>query len=73
MIPTSNKDGNSNPLEKFELGIKKMMELMMMQRMNENDVIVTKYMDDAEFQKVVLPLLAKEIYTSINDALQKGE
>lgn len=67
------KTAIANPLEKFELGIKKLMELLMMQRMSENDVIVTKYMDDTEFQKVVLPLLAKEIYTSINDVYRLGE
>jgi type I restriction enzyme R subunit len=60
------KTAVSNPFEKFELGIKKIIELLMIQRMHENDTIVTKYMDDADFQKVVLPLLAKEIYNSIN-------
>ena len=60
------KTAISNPFEKFELGIKKIIELLMIQRMNENDTIVTKYMDDNEFQKIVLPLLAKEIYKKIN-------
>lgn len=60
------KTAVSNPFEKFELGIKKIIELLMIQRMSENDMIVTKYMDDKEFQKVVLPLLAKEIYKTIN-------
>ncbi len=37
----------------------------MMQRMSENDKIVTRYMDDYEFQKTVFPILAKEIYENV--------
>jgi hypothetical protein len=39
-------------------------------RMAENDRIVTRYMDDASFQKTIFPILAKEIYRSI---LEKQE
>ena len=55
----------ANPLDKFELGIKAIIESLMMQRMSENDGIVTRYMDDRSFQKTVFPILAKEIYKSI--------
>jgi type I restriction enzyme R subunit len=55
----------ANPLDKFELGIKRMIETLMMQRMAENDEIVTRYMDDEAFQKTVFPILAKEIYEGI--------
>jgi type I restriction enzyme R subunit len=55
----------ANSLEKFELGIRKIIESLMMQRMSENDGIVTRYMDDEAFQKTVFPLLAKEIYENI--------
>jgi type I restriction enzyme, R subunit len=61
------KTAIANPFEKFELGIKKIVELLMIQRMGENDKLVTKYMEDADFQKIVLPLLSKEIYNTIND------
>jgi len=37
----------------------------MMQRMSENDEIITRYMDDRDFQKTIFPILAKEIYQSI--------
>ncbi len=56
----------ANPFDKFELGIKKIIESLMIQRMADNDEIVTKYMDDKEFQDVVFPILAKEIYEKIN-------
>ncbi|MGK5091775.1 type I restriction endonuclease [Deltaproteobacteria bacterium TL4] len=57
----------ANPLDKFELGIKAIIESLMMQRMSENDGIVTRYMDDSNFQKTIFPILAKEIYKSILD------
>ena len=57
----------ANPLDKFELGIKSVIESLMMQRMSENDGIVTRYMDDTNFQKTIFPILAKEIYKSILD------
>ncbi len=60
----------ANPLDKFELGIKTIIESLMMQRMAENDGIVTRYMDDSSFQKTIFPILAKEIYRSI---LEKQE
>jgi len=58
----------ANPLDKFELGIRKIIESLMMQRMAENDGIVTRYMDDADFQKAIFPILAKEIYNAIEQA-----
>ncbi len=47
----------------------KTIEDFMMQRMADNDKIVTRYMDDKDFQAAVFPLLAKEIFV----ALQKRE
>lgn len=62
------KTANANPqFEKFQLGIRKLIEEMMIQRMGENDKIVTRYMDDAEFQNSAFPILAREILDSINE------
>jgi len=55
----------ANPLDKFGLGIKKIIESLMMQRMAENDEIVTRYMDDADFRDTIFPMLAKEIYQGV--------
>jgi type I restriction enzyme R subunit len=65
----------ANTLDKFELGIRKIIESLMMQRMSENDDIVTRYMDDNEFQKVVFPLLARDIYRVIieHSAEKRGD
>jgi type I restriction enzyme R subunit len=64
------KTARANPqMEKFQLGIRKLIEEMMIQRMGENDKIVTRYMDDPEFQNSAFPILAKEIF----DAIEKDE
>ena len=55
----------ANPLDKFELGIRALIESFMIQRMSENDQIVSRYMDDHEFQNTVFPMLAKDIFETI--------
>jgi len=55
-----------------ELGIKALIESLMLQRMGENDSIVTRYMDDSVFQKTVFPILAREIYKSILEKTEYG-
>jgi type I restriction enzyme R subunit len=55
----------ANPLDKFGLGIKKIIESLMMQRLAENDEIVTRYMEDESFRDTIFPLLAKEIYQGV--------
>ena len=57
----------ANTLDKFELGIQKIIESLMMQRMSENDDIVTRYMDDKEFQQVIFKILTKDIYIRVLD------
>lgn len=61
----------ANTLEKFELGIQELIKDLMVQRMADNDGIVTRYMDDMDFQKTVFPLLAKDIYKSVLDASEQ--
>jgi type I restriction enzyme R subunit len=55
----------ANPFDKFELGIRRLIEEIMINRMAGNDEIVTRYMSDQDFQGVAFPVLAKEIYESI--------
>ena len=55
----------ANPLDKFELGIRKLIEDLMIVRMGENDTIVTRYMADQEFQGSVFPILAREIFEAV--------
>ncbi|MDL1879400.1 type I restriction endonuclease subunit R, partial [Cytophagia bacterium CHB2] len=55
----------ANPLDKFELGIRKLIEDFMIERMADNDKIVTRYMSEGDFQGSILPILAKEIFAAI--------
>ncbi len=55
----------ANPLDKFELGIRKLIEDFMIERMGENDKIVTRYMGDRDFQAAAYPILAREIFDAV--------
>ncbi|MFZ5569976.1 MAG: type I restriction endonuclease subunit R [Thermodesulfobacteriota bacterium] len=55
----------ANPLDKFVLGIRKLIEDLMLERMTENDRIVTRYMADSEFQETAFPILAKDIFNTV--------
>lgn len=62
----------ANPLDKFQLGVRKLIEDLMIQRMADNDKIVTRYMDDGEFQKAAFPILAREIFEAIHAVEKDG-
>ena len=55
----------ANPLDKFELGTRKLIEYLMIERMTENDHIVTRYLTDKEFQASAFPILAREIFHAV--------
>lgn len=55
----------ANTLDKFQLGVKKIIENLMIQRMAENDDIVSRYMEDLDFQKTAYAILTEEIYKKI--------
>jgi len=57
-----------NPLDKFELGIHRLIEEIMIDRMAENDKIVTRYMSDHEFRNLAFPILAKEIFETVRES-----
>lgn len=62
------KVAQANPLDKFTLGIRKLMEELIIQRMGENDKIATLYIDDHDFQNTALSAMAREMYTSIRNS-----
>lgn len=55
----------ANPFDKFQLGLRKMLEDLMIQRMGENDKIVTRYMDDKAFESAAFSVLSRVIYETI--------
>ena len=55
----------ANPFDKFQLGMRQLIEDMMVQRMADNDKIVTRYMDDKEFGNAAFDVLSRAIYETI--------
>ncbi len=62
----------ANPLDKFTLGIKKLISDLMLERMAENDAIVTRYQEDSQFQGAAFPILAKEIFHAVRKEDQQN-
>ena len=63
----------ANPFDKFQLGLRHLIENLMVQRMGDNDKIVTRYMDDKEFGNAAFALLSKSIYESIPKTSAESE
>jgi type I restriction enzyme, R subunit len=61
----------ANPEDKFILGIGEIMDTLMVQRMEKNDRIVTKYLDDKRFKEVALALMGKALYKQIMEQATK--
>ena len=59
------KTALANPLDRFQMGIRKLIEELMIERMGENDKIVTRYMSDRDFQASAYPILAREIFDAV--------
>jgi len=55
----------ANPFDKFQLGLRQVLEDLMIQRMSENDRIVSRYMDDKAFEDAAFAVLSKVIYETI--------
>ena len=65
----------ANPFDKFQLGLRHLIEDLMVERMADNDKIVTRYMDDKEFGDATFTVLSKAIYDSIptvDEAAKQG-
>jgi type I restriction enzyme R subunit len=55
----------ANPLDNFALAMKSKVEGLMVDRMDQNQEIVTRYLNDAQFQELAFRLLVKRIYEEI--------
>ncbi len=62
----------ANPFDKFQLGLRQLIEDLMVQRLADNDKIVTRYMDDKEFGSAAFAVLSRAIYDSIPEAEASG-
>lgn len=55
----------ANPLDNFELAMKPKVEGLMIDRMDQNQEIVNRYLNDPAFQAVAFKALVKRIYEEI--------
>ncbi|MCY4390664.1 MAG: type I restriction endonuclease [Chloroflexi bacterium] len=58
----------ANPFDKFSLGIRERVGQMMVERMGENDALVTRYLSDTDFQEIAFAVLAREIFQAVEAA-----
>ena len=61
----------NNPPDKFALGVRERIKSLMLERMSENNGLVTEYVTNSEYQEIVFSLLAKAVFDAIQgDARQ---
>jgi type I restriction enzyme R subunit len=56
----------ANPGDKFELVFKNLLEALFVERMDQNEEIFARFMNDRSFQKVVTGWLSSEAYRKLN-------
>jgi hypothetical protein len=57
-----------NPSDKFELVFKHLLESLFVERMDQNEEIFVRFMNDAPFQKVVTAWMASEAYRRLRSS-----
>jgi len=55
----------ANPLDNFELAMKPKVETLMIDRMDQNQEIVNRYLNDAAFQSAAFKEIVKRVYEEI--------
>ena len=55
----------ANPFDNFELAMKPKVENLMIDRMDQNQEIVNRYLNDAEFQSAAFKEIVKRVYEEI--------
>ena len=55
----------ANSLDRFALGVRGLIEELMIERLGENDRIVTRYVSDESFQGAAFPILVREIFEAV--------
>ena len=55
----------ANTFDKFNLNVQALLEELMIDRMSENDALVTRYLGDGEFREVVAAGLLRGIFDAV--------
>ena len=61
-----------NPGDKFELVFKNLLENLFVERMDQNEEIFVRFMNDASFQKIVTTWMASEAYRRLRRSDDTG-
>ena len=61
-----------NPSDKFELVFKHLLENLFVERMDQNEEIFVRFMNDASFQRVVTTWMAAEAYRRLRGTVPGG-
>ncbi len=59
--------GRANTYDRFKLGIRETVRALFLERMADNDAIVTQYLSDREFEDAVLDSMAREIFETVQE------
>jgi type I restriction enzyme R subunit len=62
-----------NPGDKFELVFKNLLERLFVERMDQNEEIFVRFMNDAPFQKIVTTWMASEAYRRLRSDTGEAE
>jgi type I restriction enzyme R subunit len=62
-----------NPADKFSLVFGNLLETLMLERMDQNEAIVARFMNDPEFQRAVAARLATEAYERLGGVPKSRE
>jgi type I restriction enzyme R subunit len=62
-----------NPGDKFELVFKNLLDKLFVERMDQNEEIFVRFMNDAPFQKIVTAWMASEAYRRIRGAAGEAD
>jgi type I restriction enzyme R subunit len=62
-----------NPGDKFELVFKNLLETLFVERMDQNEEIFVRYMNDVPFQKIVTAWMASEAYRRLRTDVRESD
>jgi len=62
-----------NPGDKFELVFKTLLETLFVERMDQNEEIFVRFMNDPAFQKIVTSWMASQAYQRLRATAKEGE
>ena len=57
-----------NPVDKFSLLFNRLLESLFVERMDQNEEIFARYMNDPAFQEFVAQLLGTEVYRRVTES-----